>query len=328
MSDISIGYKGSVIAEMSASGKKTLKTSGKYCEGDIEVNYARPTPGSPVIQPLSTTQNGTYNTPSGVDGYSPVTVNVPTGTARSASDLTVSGDTVNVPAGLYAASASKAVAHGSAGTPTATKGTVSNHSVSVTPHVQNTTGYITGGTKNGTPVTVNASELVSGSETKTANGTYDVTNLAQLVVDVSGGGGGLPDVITAGDQPVLICAEAFVGTNTSKLSATGISLTVPRSGTYRFKWCTDNNISSSTGTPPTVYSRLYRKKSGEQDYAPVGSQISVNGGHTQISSLDLNCDAGDTVQIYLQAASQSVVVATLKHGAVSNLVACIDWSIW
>ena len=30
---------------------------------------------------------------------------------------------------------------------------------------------------------------VEGSETKTANGTYDVTNLAQLIVNVSGGGG-------------------------------------------------------------------------------------------------------------------------------------------
>ena len=29
-----------------------------------------------VVQPLSVTQNGTYNPPSGVDGYSPVTVNV------------------------------------------------------------------------------------------------------------------------------------------------------------------------------------------------------------------------------------------------------------
>lgn len=33
--------------------------------------------GSSVIQPLSVTANGTYNAPSGVDGYSPVTVNVP-----------------------------------------------------------------------------------------------------------------------------------------------------------------------------------------------------------------------------------------------------------
>ena len=73
---------------------------------------------------------------------------------------------------------------GTAGTPTATKGGVSNHSVSVTPSVTNTTGYITGGNKTGTAVTVSASELVSGSETKTNNGTYDVTNLAQLVVNI------------------------------------------------------------------------------------------------------------------------------------------------
>ena len=77
-----------------------------------------------------------------------------------------------------------AMPSGTAGTPTATKGTVSNHQVSVTPSVTNTTGYITGSTKTGTAVTVTASELVSGSETKTANGTYDVTNLASLVVAV------------------------------------------------------------------------------------------------------------------------------------------------
>lgn len=128
----------------------------------------------------------------GIDvvGYSTVSVDVPTGTARDSSDLTVSGATVNVPAGLYSSAASASVASGTAGTPIATKGTVSDHSVTVTPSVTNTTGYITGGTKTGTAVTVSASELVSGSETKTANGTYDVTNLASLVVNVSGGGGG------------------------------------------------------------------------------------------------------------------------------------------
>lgn len=71
-----------------------------------------------------------------------------------------------------------------AGTPTATKGTVSNHSVSVTPSVTNATGYITGGTKNGTAVTVSASELVSGSQTLTDNGTVDVTNLASVTVSI------------------------------------------------------------------------------------------------------------------------------------------------
>ncbi len=101
-----------------------------------------------------------------------------------------------VAAGRYTTGAVTVAAmpSGTAGTPTATKGAVSNHSVSVTPSVTNTTGYITGGTKSGTAVSVSASELVSGSETKTSNGTYDVTNLAELIVNVSGGGGGLSPI--------------------------------------------------------------------------------------------------------------------------------------
>lgn len=106
-------------------------------------------------------------------------------TRRSSTDLTASGATVTVPSGYYSAQASKSVASGTAGTPTATKGTVSNHSVSVTPSVTNTTGYITGGTKNGTAVSVSASELVSGTKTVTTTGTSDVTNYASVNVDIS-----------------------------------------------------------------------------------------------------------------------------------------------
>lgn len=41
--------------------------------------------GGAVVQPLSVTQNGTYNPPSGVDGYAPVTVNVSGGGGLSPS---------------------------------------------------------------------------------------------------------------------------------------------------------------------------------------------------------------------------------------------------
>ena len=85
-------------------------------------------------------------------------------TPKTASDVTVSGATVTIPAGAYSSQVQKSVATGFAGTPSARKGTVSNHQVSVTPSVTNTTGYITGGTKTGTAVTVSASELVSGSQ--------------------------------------------------------------------------------------------------------------------------------------------------------------------
>ena len=78
-----------------------------------------------------------------------------------------------VAAGRYTTGAVTVAAmpSGTAGTPTATKGTVSNHSVTVTPSVTNTTGYITGGTKTGTAVTVNVAELESGTKTITENGT-------------------------------------------------------------------------------------------------------------------------------------------------------------
>lgn len=45
MADVTLTYKGSIIAEMDASGSKTLKTAGKYCEGDIGVNYVKPSGG-------------------------------------------------------------------------------------------------------------------------------------------------------------------------------------------------------------------------------------------------------------------------------------------
>lgn len=112
-----------------------------------------------------------------------VTGNIAT---KSSSDLTVSGATVTVPAGYYSASTNKSVASGTAGTPIATKSAVSNNSVSVTPSVTNTTGYITGSTKTGTAVTVSASELVSGTKSIIANGIgIDVTNYANVDVNVS-----------------------------------------------------------------------------------------------------------------------------------------------
>lgn len=145
--------------------------------------------------PTESAQSETVEADEGFDGLESVAVTVDavspsyvgTGVARrSSSDLSASEATVTAPAGYYQSPASKSVASGTAGTPTATKGTVSNHSVTITPSVTNTTGYINGSTKTGTAVTVSASELVSGSQAITENGTVDVTNLASVTVNVSG----------------------------------------------------------------------------------------------------------------------------------------------
>lgn len=74
------------------------------------------------------------------------------------------------------------IATGTAGTPTAEKGTVSNHSISVRPSVTNSAGYISGATIVGSAVTVSASELVSGTKDITSSGTSDVTNYKYVSV--------------------------------------------------------------------------------------------------------------------------------------------------
>lgn len=43
MADITLSYKGSTIAEVSASGTTKLNTKGKFCEDDITLQYVKPT---------------------------------------------------------------------------------------------------------------------------------------------------------------------------------------------------------------------------------------------------------------------------------------------
>ena len=153
-----------------------------------------------------------YGTPAYVITHSANSITAQYWDYNDDSDLRVSGNTVYAPSGYYQYEASASVASGTAGTPTATKGAVSNHTVAVTPSVTNTTGYITGGTKTGTAVTVSASELVSGSQTITTNDTYDVTNLASVTVNVSGGvtPTGTINITTNGTHDVTNYATANV----------------------------------------------------------------------------------------------------------------------
>lgn len=55
MADVAIKYNGAQIAEMAATGNKTLKTSGKYCAGDIAVEY---TPRSKTYEITLTKASG------------------------------------------------------------------------------------------------------------------------------------------------------------------------------------------------------------------------------------------------------------------------------
>jgi hypothetical protein len=51
-------------------------TTNKYSLDEMAVLAAEVVGSDPIIEPLTATENGTYTPPDGVDGYSPVTVNV------------------------------------------------------------------------------------------------------------------------------------------------------------------------------------------------------------------------------------------------------------
>lgn len=183
----------------------------------ISMVYSNDSSIAVTVPELSITQNGKYN----VSEYASVNVAVPTSTpslqAKTNIAPTTSSQTITADSGYDGLSSVQinAMPSGTAGTPTATKGTVSNHAVSITPSVTNTTGYITGSTITGVAISVSASELVSGSDTVTANGTVDVTNLASLIVNVASGGG----------ASNVVCGEF-----TTPSTTTASTITIPYTG--------------------------------------------------------------------------------------------------
>lgn len=133
---------------------------------------------------------------------------------------------------------------GTAGTPTATKGTVVNNSVTVTPSVINTAGYISSETITGTGVSVSANELVSGTLSVTQNGLADVTNYAGIDVNVAGGGAVKMGVIRPD-------AELVQRWTYDKMLVADEGITLPSYSTTSQTLKATANIATYDGTPTT-----------------------------------------------------------------------------
>lgn len=290
MAEVDIKYRGVSIATMNATGRKTLGTHGKYCDSDIVVEYTKP--AQAVIQsnknatPSETAQEITPS--SGYDAMAKVTVGavsplyvgsqVP---RKSSSDLSANGDTVSIPAGFYEDPVSKSVASGSAGTPTASKGTVSNHAVEVTPSVQNGAGYISGGTKTGTAVVVSASELVSGNKEITANGTnIDVADYSTVSVAVPSSGSSMN--VQVAQSTTRVANTAYTKTAT---------LTCSKTGTYDVYWdCFRTTTSGTSGSQLHVGGSAY------------GSANTTFSNHAQNNHLTgVSISAGQQVSVYVRS---------------------------
>lgn len=266
-----VSYKGSTIATVD-NNTKTLTTQGKYLEADIILTDV--SSGSPVIDTLTVTPDETqqvFNS-SSVDGYKPITVNaisssyVGSGiTRRDSTDLSASGATVTAPSGYYASSASKSVASGTEGTPTANK-SITGTTATITPSVTNSAGYISGSTKTGTAVTVTASEVDTlGTKSITSNGNnIDVVGYAAVNVSVSG---------TSKNTQVV---QGTTRTTSSTLTAIGAELTVSKTGTYDIYW---SAFRSSISSSYTYATQLFI------DNAAHGSENTTWSNHVQNNHL-------------------------------------------
>ena len=154
----------------------------------------------------------------------------------------------------------------------------------------------------------------NGTKEITANGTVDVTEYAKVTVAVptSGGGSTLPDVIAAGDTPVL---ANFTPAKTQSNTAAdlNLSLTMPKSGTYRFYVpCGKGGYSGGTIT-------VYLYKNGTQ---VAENALPTNDDTKFTPSFDLECAAGDIVDIWAKCDKSGYMTYTLYVG---GLIACIDW---
>lgn len=157
--------------------------------------------------------------------------------------------------------------------------------------------------------------MIAKSNTVTGKSDANLTSAIQSLIDGYGqggsSGGGFPDTITAGDTPVIasdVMVNAIASTN---MTATGIKVIIPKTGTYRFKFsCGRTNITDDWTT------QLYKNGSAISD--AVATWSSYQGYCTA----DVTCDSGDEIEIY--ARSRGINYRNI----IGQLVACINWDIF
>lgn len=315
-----------VEAEEPSLDQKTVTENGTYNASDDSLDgYSKvivdvPIP-EPVLQTRSVTPSETaqqIRAQSGYDALEEVdvaaisTTYVGSGvTRRSSSDLSASGATVSVPAGYYPNQASKAVSGATQATPSIT---VSSGGL-ITASADQSAGYVSSGTKSATKqLTTQAAKTVTPStseqtavnsgvyttgvvkvaavptETKsiTENGTYTPTSgkfFSSVTVNVPQSGG-----------MNVQCYHGMVSVKTTSYSATGVKLTVAKTGIYKVSWMGCRNTNSGING-----SQLYI---GNSAYGSAQTSFTNTYGQSVVLN-NVSLTAGQTIEVRARARSTS-----------------------
>ena len=163
-------------------------------------------------------------------------------------------------------------------------------------------------------VSTEAAEPELEEITITANGEYTPTvdGFSKVTVNVPSTSTGLPDTITAGDTPVLADWEGSTVSATTETD-TGLGVSVPKAGTWRFKVIASKSSAYGIGTSnPEIY--IYRNNSKTKTQA-------LDSSVGNVIDFDVACTAGDTIKVYAKAVKATY--STTSVDAVA-LIACVN----
>lgn len=213
---------------------------------------------------------------------------------------------VNTNTGLITASHTQQSGQVTGGTTTATEQLTAQGAQTITPTTSDQTiaagKYLTGAQTIEGDANLVAGNIKDGVTIFGIEGTYEGESGSVLVP-------------TAGDYPVV--ENAGLGGAGSSLTSTGISVTIPVSGTYRFKWVAARR---GSGTSYTWSTRLYRTRSGST--TAIGTENSSwTSTYWQTNSQDIAVEAGDVITVYAAGRSNSYTMA-------GNLSACVAQKLW
>ena len=157
--------------------------------------------------------------------------------------------------------------------------------------------------------------MIAKSNTVTGKSDANLTSAIQSLIDGYGqggsSGGGLPDTVEAGDTPIIASNVMVKTISDSNITATGIKIVVPKTGTYRFKFaCGRTNLTGDWTT------QLYKNGSA------ISGAVSTWSSYEGYCVADVPCDSGDEIEIYAQSRG------TNYRNIIGQLVACIDWNIF